>query len=144
MSSIQFEELTMYYTHGKNDMSNQNNCEWLYFQKPQRWYLKNFKSHSGALVSRQVSSLLRGLAAPFALWVALQSIQPANLLSLGCKGESFSKKTSETQSRNWNRSALYNLFHSHWWEENCRTTGRREKYISLCCTFNRSYFVFCF
>ena len=66
------------------------------------------KSHSGALVSRQVSSLLRVLAAPFALWVALQSIQPGNLLSLGCNGESFSKKTSEKQSRNWNRIALYN------------------------------------
>ena len=25
MSSIQFEELTMFYTHEKNDMSNQNN-----------------------------------------------------------------------------------------------------------------------
>ena len=32
-------------------------------------------------------------------------------MSLGCKGESFSKKTSEKQSRNWNRIALYNLFH---------------------------------
>ena len=31
MSSIQFEELTMFYKHEKNDMSNQNNCEWLYF-----------------------------------------------------------------------------------------------------------------
>ena len=87
---------------------------------------------------------LRGLAVPFALWVALQSIQPANLLSLGCKGESFSKKTSEKQSRNWNRIALYNLCHSHWWEKHCRTTGKMEKYISLCCTFKRSYFVFCF
>ena len=87
---------------------------------------------------------LEVLAAPFALWVALQSIQPGNLLSLGCNGESFSKKTSEKQSRNWNRIALYNLFHSHWWEKNCRTTGRMEKYISLCCTFNRSYFVPCF
>ena len=75
------------------------------------------KSHSGALVSHQVSSLLRVLVAPFALWVALQSIQPGNLLSLGCNGESFSKKTSEKQSRNWNRIALYNLFHSHWWEK---------------------------
>ena len=32
MSSIQFEELTMFYTYEKNDiMSNQNNCERLYF-----------------------------------------------------------------------------------------------------------------
>lgn len=57
------------------------------------------------------------------------------------KGESFSKKTSDKQSRNWNRIALYNLFHSHWWEKNCKTTSRMEKYINLCCTFNRSYFV---
>ena len=75
--------------------------------------IRPIKSHTGALVSRQVSSLLRVLAAPFALLVALQSIQPGNLLSLGCKGESFSKKTSEKQSRNWNRIALYNLCHSH-------------------------------
>ena len=75
--------------------------------------IRPIKSHSGALVLRQVSSLLRVLAAPFALWVALQSIQPGNLLSLGCNGESFSKKTTEKQSRNWNRIALYNLFLSH-------------------------------
>ena len=143
MSSIQFEELTMYYTHGKNDMSNQNNCEWLYFQKPQRWYLKNFKSHSGASVSRQVSSLLRGLAAPFALWVALQSIQPGNLLSV--KESLFPRK----QVR-WNSPEIGI-------EEHCiiyfivtdekkivEQKGRREKYISLCCTFNRSYFVLSF
>ena len=54
------------------------------------------------------------------------------LLSLGCKGESFSKKTSEKQSRNWNRIALYNLFHSHWWEKNCRTTDIEWKNISGC------------
>ena len=43
MSSIQFEELTMFYKHEKNDMSNQNNCEWLYFHVYRKDYTSNQK-----------------------------------------------------------------------------------------------------
>ena len=44
------------------------------------------------------------------------------------------KLTSEKQSRNWSRIAMYHLFHSHWWEKNCRTTaGRMENYQLVSC-----------
>ena len=41
MSSIQFEELTIFNTHEKNDMYDPNNSEWLYFHVYERLYVQS-------------------------------------------------------------------------------------------------------
>ena len=156
MSLIQFEGLTMFYTHEKNDMSNQNNivndcifiCRKDYTsgnQKPE-WcvlVLCPIRIILWMIVFSYVGKIIHPIKSQ-----SDACLQPPLLCKLFCSEfnqeicwvwdvkESLSERklTSEKESRNWNRIALYNLFHSHWWEKNCRTTaGRMENYQLVLC-----------